>query len=64
MVDGINPLDPLGPIVGRLGQGSSDPNSYLPFEGETLSAPVINFPDHGADRRNTIGTVGILSMKA
>ena len=59
MVDGINPLDPLGPIVGRLGQGSSDPNSYLPFEGETLSAPVINFPDHGADRRNTIGTPGI-----
>ena len=64
MVDGINPLDPLGPIVGRLGQGSSDPNSYLPFEGETLSAPVINFPDHGADRRNTIGTPGIPSMKS
>lgn len=61
MVDGVNPLDPLGPIVGSLGQPSLDPNSYLPFEGEVIKPHVINFPDPGGDRRNTIGTPGIVS---
>ena len=61
MVDGVNPLDPLGPIVGSLGQPSLDPNSYLPFEGEEIKPHVINFPDPGGDRRNTIGTPGIVS---
>lgn len=61
MADGVNPLDPLGPIVGSLGQPSLDPNSYLPFEGEVIKPHVINFPDPGGDRRNTIGTPGIVS---
>lgn len=59
--NGVNPLDPLGPIVGSLGQPSLDPNSYLPFEGEVIKPHVINFPDPGGDRRNTIGTPGIES---
>jgi len=61
MADGVNPLDPLGPITGSLGQPSLDPNYYETPPG---IYPEIKFPDPGANRRNTFGTPGVTSNPA
>jgi hypothetical protein len=40
----FNPLDDLGPEFGGINRPGSDANSYLPFEGDKIDTPKINFP--------------------
>ena len=40
----FNPLDDLGPEFGGINRPGSDASSYLPFEGDKIKTPEINFP--------------------
>ena len=44
-LDFLNPLEPLGD-AGNANMASTSPISSLPFEGDTLKDPEINFPVH------------------
>lgn len=44
-LDFLNPLEPLGD-AGNANMASTSPIANLPFEGETLKDPEINFPVH------------------
>lgn len=41
--EGFSPLDPLGPSMGSLNL-PTNPQSMLPFEGDRINMPEINFP--------------------
>ncbi len=41
--EGFSPLDPLGPSMGSLNLPTT-PQSMLPFEGDRIQMPEINFP--------------------